>query len=1157
MLNHDLYFRDPREWSLANKGVTRVNEPGSDAELLVLKNELETFVCEGEYARGMEAILHRYLDNLGRESQPGVWVSGFYGSGKSHFVKMLRALWTDHHFAVGATARGLVKNLPHGVSDNLRELSNRARQIGTGLHAASGTLSSTAGNSVRLAVVKVVFESLGFDSSYPVGRFELWLRDEGLLDDMRAAVVAKGLRWENERKNFYVSKVIAEALLARRGDLASDVAGLRKVLIAQFSDAKDINTEVMVGHLRGALQGRTSELPLTLIVLDEVQQFIAENTQRGIEVQEVAESLQKQFDARVLLVATGQSAMNDKVPALEKIQARFPLSIPLSDQDVEQVIRKVVLLKAPTASAVLEKTLDGHLTEIAKQLPNATVRHRDDDRKDFAADYPVLPSRRRFWERCLRAVDRAGVTAQLRNQLSLTHEAARATANQPLGHVVGADFVIENQEVNLLNAGVLPRSTHEKLQRWRGEGERGVLKSRVGALAFVIAKLPRDKGADIGVRANSADIADLLVTDLGAGAQALRPAVVDVLAEMDANGDLMLVDGEYRWQTRESAVWDQAYRSRLGELKLDLPKYQQVRADLLRETTRKALDKKLKLLQGNSNVERDWDIHTSEQPPKVDGSKLWLWLRDEWSTTWNELRATMLALGVDSPVVAILLPRSAENDLYQTIPERDAAQAVLDSPPQQVGSDAERDEARKAMESRKVHAEARLAALLRTTREGARVLLGGAKEIAHPTGAEDPFVATVKDAGVEAIQRLFPQFGDADHAAWDKVLRKAREGDSDALKAVGHTGDVQTHKVAVAMLKSLGAGKTGKELRTTFTGTPYGWPQDAIDAVLFTLLASGQLRAMESNAPVALKNLDVRKLGTVTLQRQKVVASVQEKGTVKALLAELGVSVKVNEEAAALATLFDQMEKLAARAGGEAPKPVAPAPDLITSLRKLVDQELLVDVAVRADEIRKTHKLWKETASAIEVRTPRWDLLVKLVAHARGLDGIDGPRAQVDAVRDGRLLLRDPDPVPPLVETFAGRLRTELAAAVARYTETWSEGDASLAADAEWQQLDEPTRSQILKTNGLTGVPSVKTGTPDEVERALGERSLSAWQTQRDALPTRFAQARLDAAKRLVPEAVAVKLPSRTLRDEAEVAAWVGEVRALLEAGVKRGPVIV
>ena len=91
----------------------------SSAELDTLRYELTNFVCDGQYAEGLSRILSTYLGHLVKPEQPGVWVSGFFGSGKSHLVKMLQYLWTDFEFTDGAKARGLPKNLPTGLKDLL------------------------------------------------------------------------------------------------------------------------------------------------------------------------------------------------------------------------------------------------------------------------------------------------------------------------------------------------------------------------------------------------------------------------------------------------------------------------------------------------------------------------------------------------------------------------------------------------------------------------------------------------------------------------------------------------------------------------------------------------------------------------------------------------------------------------------------------------------------------------------------------------------------------------------------------------------------------------------------------------------------------------------------------------------------------------------
>ena len=117
MNNRDIYQKDPATRKLVNEGVASVNDEKTSQALAVLRYELETFVCDGQYEKGMSHILETYLKNIDQAQQPAVWVSGFYGSGKSHLVKMLRALWVDTVFEDGATARGIA-NLPQGITDN-------------------------------------------------------------------------------------------------------------------------------------------------------------------------------------------------------------------------------------------------------------------------------------------------------------------------------------------------------------------------------------------------------------------------------------------------------------------------------------------------------------------------------------------------------------------------------------------------------------------------------------------------------------------------------------------------------------------------------------------------------------------------------------------------------------------------------------------------------------------------------------------------------------------------------------------------------------------------------------------------------------------------------------------------------------------------------
>ena len=333
---HDVLDRDPRTARLANNGQARIVEARDAPALDELRAELEMFVCDGQFGEALLRILDRYLANLGTPKQDSAWVSGFFGSGKSHLLKMLAHLWRNTEFPDGSTARGLVQDrLPDEVHAQLQELDTHARRAGRLPVAAAGTLLGGSVDHVRHSVLQILLRAGGWPTQYPQARFCFWLREQGLLAGVRGAVEAAGKGWLHELNNLYVSPVIAEALIAADRSFASDVKAARQLLIRQFPPlATDISTEQFVQAARSALS-EGGELPHTIIVLDEVQQYISEAQDRSAAMTEVAEAVQTQFDSRVMLVGAGQSALSAGTHALMWLRDRFRIAIELTDADVE------------------------------------------------------------------------------------------------------------------------------------------------------------------------------------------------------------------------------------------------------------------------------------------------------------------------------------------------------------------------------------------------------------------------------------------------------------------------------------------------------------------------------------------------------------------------------------------------------------------------------------------------------------------------------------------------------------------------------------------------------------------------------------------------------------------------------------------------------
>ena len=128
---HEVLDRDPRTARLANNGQARITDAADGPALEELRAELETFVCDGRFGDALQRILDRYPANLGTPKQDSAWVSGFFGSGKSHLLKMLTHLWENTAFPDGNTARGLVRGgLPDEVqAQNAVKRAARSRRM--------------------------------------------------------------------------------------------------------------------------------------------------------------------------------------------------------------------------------------------------------------------------------------------------------------------------------------------------------------------------------------------------------------------------------------------------------------------------------------------------------------------------------------------------------------------------------------------------------------------------------------------------------------------------------------------------------------------------------------------------------------------------------------------------------------------------------------------------------------------------------------------------------------------------------------------------------------------------------------------------------------------------------------------------------------------
>lgn len=1154
----ELLERDPRAERLANNGQARIVGETSSQSQQELRAELASFVCRGKFADAMERVLSNYLANLGGSRQDSVWVSGFFGSGKSHLLKMFAHLWANTGFDDGATARALVPGgLPSTIRDHLRELDVHAKRAGTPPVHAAGTLLAEDVSRVRLSILAVVLQARGWPTDYAQAQFCFWLREQGLLDQVRSAVEESGKPWRRELANLYVSPRIASALMDAYPEFAADAKAARQLLAKQFPrPAGDIKTSEFVDAAKQALAGSDGRLPLTILVLDEVQQYIGDEGDRSAAVTEVAEAVQTQFDSRVLLVAAGQSALSAGTKSLRWLSDRFRVSVQLTDAEVEEVTREVLLRKKASAVGPLEEIFETHAGEVSRQLQGTKLAARSEDQQRQVADYPLLRTRRRFWEQCFQAV--AGMHGQLRSQLRILHDSLERVARREIGAVVPASDLFAALATDLVNADVLPPEINTRIAKLDDGTYAGVLRRDLCGLAFLIGKLPRQGASDLGVRADAATLADLLVDDISTHSGVFRKHVQDALEEMALQGVLMKVAQEYRIQTTAGAEWERSFRERRAALGQNEVQVSHLRQQLLAGAVEKVVAR-VRLLHGRSNTKRKLALHVDTLPEPAQGGAVRVWLRDEWSWRPQQVEHEARQRGMEDPVLHVFLPRRSADDLRRHIVATEAARQVLDEKGRQTSPEGK--EAAASMTSRLEAAKAARDGLVRETLAAGRVLQGGGAEVY----AGGDLQGKIEEGAKKSLARLFPRFPEADHPAWAAALKRARQGSDTPFQVVGWDGRLPDHPVAKEVLAEIGNGRRGSDVRKVLGEPPFGWPQDAVDAVLVALHGLGRLEATRNGVAVQPGRLDQTTIRAAVFRPEVVVLTTKHRIALRGLFQQAGVAAKPGEEASQAGPFVDALRELAARAGGDPPLPAPAGVGLLDDLARLTGNERLAAIYEARDKLAGAMERWQVLAERAKARVPAWALAEALREHAAraGLAVADEVGAEMGAVAERRSLLDEIDPVPPCAAKLAGALREELVRARAALVGAVNEAVERLGADEAWQALDEGVRAEMLSRAGLVEPEPVAVATDEAVRGALDARSLAAWRAEAEAVPAREAAALEEAAKRLASASpqgrapVAVRVRRGTLADEAAVRRWLDEHERKLTEAVRKGTVVV
>ena len=396
--------------------------------------ELEEYVVTKQISDYLRRFFDAYLAAMDRPhdaaitDRMGVWVSGFFGSGKSHFIKILSYLLENIEASDPATGqkRRAAQFFDHQkIKDAMLQADiHRAVQGSTDviLFNIDAKADSKSDRDAILQVFLRVFnEKLGYSGDAPhIADMERHLVGKGAFETFKTAFAASnGSTWEQERDAVDFLRDDIVAALAQALKMTPESAG------QWFDRAREdfrINIEGFAKVVNDYLATRPAGHKVIFLV-DEVGQFIGANSQLMLSLQTITELLGTQCKGRAWVIVTSQEdidaaigeANKAKGQDFSKIQGRFHTRLSLASSNTDEVIGERLLAKTEAAHVALRDAFAGKSDVINNQLGfvgNSVSLRGYKDAAEFVAVYPFAPYQFTLLQKIFESIRKVGATGK-------------------------------------------------------------------------------------------------------------------------------------------------------------------------------------------------------------------------------------------------------------------------------------------------------------------------------------------------------------------------------------------------------------------------------------------------------------------------------------------------------------------------------------------------------------------------------------------------------------------------------------------------------------------------------------------------------------------------------------------------------------------------
>ncbi|CUR58079.1 conserved hypothetical protein [metagenome] len=434
-----------------------------------LGTEVEEYVLTNEAAKGLELLLEAYTNYTNAN---GVWISGFFGSGKSHLLKMLAHLLGDVEGQ--AFDRIKVSESFHAKASGafLPALLTKAERIPAksllfNIDQKATLITKDQADALLKVFVKVFDESRGYYGNQGhVARFERDLDNRGQYDAFKGAYQRiSGRDWTQGREE----GVLEEPNVAKAyAEVSGQTEGAPTNILTKYRNEYSVSIEDFADEVKGWLDKQPDGYRLNFYV-DEVGQFIGSNTHLMLNLQTIAESLNTKCGGRAWVFVTSQEDM-DKVVGdrtkgqgndFSKIQARFATRLKLTSADVEEVIRKRLLDKndaGATELAAIYAKESANFKTLFDFVDGAKTYRNYTDEQHFVGTYPFVSYQFPLFQAAIEGISDHNVfegrnsSVGERSMLGVVQQVAKDIGNVDVGTLATFDHMFAGIRASLKSA---------------------------------------------------------------------------------------------------------------------------------------------------------------------------------------------------------------------------------------------------------------------------------------------------------------------------------------------------------------------------------------------------------------------------------------------------------------------------------------------------------------------------------------------------------------------------------------------------------------------------------------------------------------------------------------------------------------------------------